>query len=228
MQMPLAALSLAATLSLAACNLSGIDMTDSSPSPPRASPVRAERPAYRRNPNPTQAYRITMRIEDAPGPFAHMLGLAQFDVVNPECLPPPNDNPGGYTSPIPTVGIEIPLHQVADNEYAGIVHADQMLDEDYHGRGTCRWALIQAQVQLRATGTRAETRFIASLDGEQIRRTAEQPRVFWKGQYPGEGLGPEGRADYPYFGDRDRSQLRADIPDADLFRVLLSSRREDR
>lgn len=220
MQMPLAALGLAATLALAACNLSGIDMTDSSPASPDASPVRAERPAYRRNPNPTQAYRITMRIEDAPGPFAHMLGLAQFDVVNPECLPPPDNNPGGYTSPVPTVGIEIPLRQVADNEYAGIVHADQMLDEDYHGRGTCRWALIQAQVQLKATGAAGETRFVPSLTGDQVVAGGSLRVLLPRRVYPRTSID-----DYPEFGQTDRSKY-VSINDSDLFTVALTARRE--
>ncbi len=33
-------------------------------------------PIYRKNPHPTQAYRITMTIENAPGPFGYISGFA--------------------------------------------------------------------------------------------------------------------------------------------------------
>lgn len=80
----------------AACSPSGTDMTSSDSA---SEPVirKQDRPEYRKNPQPKQAYRITMAIENAPGPFRHLLGLAQFDVVNSECLPPPDENNGHIT-----------------------------------------------------------------------------------------------------------------------------------
>lgn len=78
-------------LALAACSPSGTDMTSSASA--SESAARKERPTYRENPQPKQAYRITMTIENAPGPFASMTALAQYDVVNKECLRPPKDNP---------------------------------------------------------------------------------------------------------------------------------------
>src|SRR3546814_1502961 len=76
-----------------------------------------------------------MTITDAPGPFASMRALAQYDVVNKQCLSPPKDNPGGHTAPVPTKDVEIPLTRVSDNEYTGVVYADWMQDEDYTGHG---------------------------------------------------------------------------------------------
>jgi len=105
-------------------------------------------PTFTENPAPRQAYRLTLRIEGAPGPLEVVSSAAQYDVVNPECLPPPKDNPGGHTSAVPTHDIPVRLQRVSDNEYAGVFHADGMVDADYHGRGVCRWQLIQAQVQL--------------------------------------------------------------------------------
>ncbi|NJC39416.1 hypothetical protein GGR60_003991 [Xanthomonas arboricola] len=52
-----------------------------------ATPVDGE-PVYRKNPNPTQAYRITMTIEDAPGPFEWISGTAFYQITNhKQCTP---------------------------------------------------------------------------------------------------------------------------------------------
>jgi hypothetical protein len=133
--LPLAALGLVSTLALAACTPSGID-TNTPASQSDAAARGQDGTTYRTNPRPTQAYRITMTIADAPGPFASMRALAQYDVVNKECLSPPKDNPGGHTAPVPTEDVEIPLPRVSDNEYTGVVYADWMQDEDYTARGS--------------------------------------------------------------------------------------------
>lgn len=183
-------------------------------------------PEYRKNPQPKQAYRITMTIENAPGPFAHMLGLAQFDVVNRECLPPPKNNPGGHTSPIPTEGVEIPLERVSDNTWTGVVYADQMLDEDYYGRGICRWKLIQAQVQLKATGAKEETKFVPSFDSEKLLTGKPETVYFNKISYPRFGEEEPSEYDIPYFGQSERSRFGPSIKDEDLFTVAFTSRKE--
>lgn len=226
MQMPFAALGLAATLALAACNPSGIDMTDSSPSSPGASPARAERPAYRRNPNPMQAYRITMRIEDAPGPFSHMRGLAQFDVANKECLRPPKDNPGGRTSPVPTEDVEIPLRKVSDTEYVGTVHADHLLDEDYNGRGVCRWRLMQFRVHMKATGADGETLFIPSIPNEKLLAAERETVYFNRISYPRFPDDEPSEYESVDTGVADRSRFSPSIRDDDLFTVTFTPSRE--
>lgn len=189
-----------------------------------STPATRERsgPAYHKNPQPKQAYRITMTIENAPGPFARMLGLAQFDVVNRECLPPPDDN-NGHLWPVPTEGVEIPLQKVSENTYSGVVYADQMLDEDYYGRGVCRWKLIQAQVQLKATGAKGETKFIPSLGSEDLFADKSQKVYFWREYYPGASAVLE---EYPEFGQTDRSRISSEIRDEDLFTVTLTSSKE--
>lgn len=213
----LPAFGLASILALTACTPSGIDMTQAASG--TTSPERPEAPEYRKNPQPSQAYRITMTLEQPPGPFAHVLGLAQFDVVNPECLPPPDENPGGYSSPVPTEGVEIALQKTSDSTYSGVVYADQMLDEDYYGRGVCRWALKQAQVQLKATGDETETKFLPSLSGEDVLAGATRKIHLPKRVYPRSKV-----EDYPEFGQADRSQYA--VPDEDLFAVDLSAAKE--
>jgi hypothetical protein len=212
---------LISTLALAACSPSRTDMTSqvSASEPVARKPAG---PAYRQNPQPRQAYRITMTVENAPGPFAHMLGLAQFDVVNPECLPPPDDN-NGHLWPVPTEGVEVPLQKVAEHTYSGVVYADQMLDEIYYGRGVCRWKLIQVQVQLKATGAKGETKFIPLLDSEELFAGEPQKVYFWKGYYPGTSDVLE---EYPEFGQTDRTKMASEIRDEELFIITMTARKE--
>ncbi|MCF7221662.1 hypothetical protein [Marilutibacter chinensis] len=139
-------------------------------------------PEYRESANPQHAYRPTMRIDDALGPFRIMVGAAQYDVVNRECLPPPKENPGGRSSPVPTYDIPFELAEVFDGLCTGVVYRDGMVDEDCHGRGVCRWD--PAQVRLKATGAEDETKFIASLSGEELQSGASTTVHYWKGGYP--------------------------------------------
>ena len=177
-----------------------------------------QRPQYKENPNPVQAYRLRMRIHDAPGPLKVTVSATQHDVVTPECLPPPNDNPGGHLSPIPTNDIPLPLERVSEAEYIGVFYMDGMIDEDYHGRGICRWGLIQVQVQLRAAGAEQETRFIASLNREQVERGDGKRTYFWKSRYPRV-------EDFDAFPDLGESDVDA-IPEgsrADFFSVSMET-----
>jgi hypothetical protein len=173
---------------------------------------------YRRNPAPVQAYRLHMRIHDAPGPLKVAVSATQHDAVTPECLPPPKENAGGHLAPTPTRDIPFQLDEVSDAEYTGVFYADGMIDEDYHGRGVCRWKMIQVQVQLRATGAERETRFIASLDREQVERGEGKRTYFWKARYPRVD-------DFDDFPDLGESDLVA-IPEgsrAEFFSVSLET-----
>lgn len=185
-----------------------------------AQPINTQsKPIYRENPMPQQAYRLTMTIEDAPGPLRIMVSAAQYDVVNRECLPPPKDNPGGRSSPVPTNDIPFELTQVSEGMYTGTVYVDAMLDEEYHGRGVCRWELIQAQVQLQATGADGETKFIASLSQSQdeFRSGQRKETYFWKGGYPESGI-----KDFPDFGETTVDRFKPDIR-GELFIVTLQA-----
>mgnify|MGYP006975406327 CR=1 FL=1 len=180
-------------------------------------------PEYRENPDPRQAYRLTMTIEDAPGPLKIMVSAAQYDVVNRECLPPPKDNPGGRSSPVPTNDIPFELTRISDNQYTGIVYLDGMIDDDYHGRGVCRWELIQAQVQLKATGAETETRFFASLSRNSGAFDSGNPTVLYysKHSYPRH---PEAMLDEPLsFGQADRSGMASWLTDEDVFSIALAA-----
>lgn len=162
-----------------------------------------QRPAYKENLSPVQPYRLHMRIHDAPGPLNVVVSATQHDVITPECLPPPKDNPGGHLSPVPTHDIPFPLERVSNAAYTGVFYADGMIDEDYHGHGNCRWGMVQVQVQLRATGAKQETRFIASLDREQVERGEGTRIYFWRARYPR----VEDFEDFADFGEPDMDAI---------------------
>lgn len=212
-------------LALSACQRGPIAMTDT---PDSTATRDAAKAGFRRNPNPREAYRITMRIEDAPGPFASMRAFAQYDVVNPECLPPPNDN-NGHTWPVPTDAAEIKLTRDADGSYSGVVYADYMLDEDYHGRGVCKWQLIQAQAQLKATGVPGlgETSFIPELSLGELQVESSKTINFAKQNYPATDVDLTQIPDYEYssFGQVDRSKMAADLTDDDVFQIHMSAKK---
>lgn len=176
--------------------------------------------SHRVNPQPKQAYRITMTIKDAPGPFGWMRPLAHYDVVNPECLSPPKDNPGGRSAPTPTRPTDFKLERQADGVYTGVVYADLMQDEDYVGNGVCHWALTSIVVQMKATGADGETLFAPGILVTQPASDVPQTLYFSKQDYPRVGDIPN----YPATGMERRPN--ASIPDKDLFIVTFELRRE--
>jgi hypothetical protein len=176
-------------------------------------------PQFAENPSPRQAYRLTLRIEGAPGPLEVVSSAAQYDVVNHECLPPPKENPGGHSSPVPTHDIPFRLERVSDSEYAGVFYTDGMVDAEYHGRGVCRWELIQAQVQLRAPGEEGDTRFVAKIAGDELPQGMPKAFHYWKARYPKE-TGSEGYRD---FGQPDLQKVPAEQRD-DFFGIVLTAK----
>jgi hypothetical protein len=103
-----------------------------------------------------------------------------------------------------------------------VVYADQMLDEDYYGRGVCRWQLIQAQVQLKATGAEEEARFVPKIPFKDVLFEGAVTTYLVKKDYP---RVPD-ISNYPAFGHTNRSRYGANIRDEDLFTITLSARKE--
>ena len=174
---------------------------------------------YKINSSPEQRYDITMTIANAPGPFASMEGLVQYDVSNSLCLPPPDSNPGGYSAHM-TRHIPFVLTRVSETHYTGTVFADLMLDEDYHGRGVCHWKVVQARVHMKATGADGETLFIPSLSVENLFAGKAVTTYFLKKSYPRH---PESTLENPVaFGQSDRSKMMSTIKDDELFTITLT------
>lgn len=210
----LAAIGLAFTLALGACSPSGIDMNHAS-----SGAASADASAVGVNPAPVDAYRITMTINDAPGPFGSMRAIAHYDVTNPECLTPPKDNPGGRSAPIPTKALVLPIESAGDGVYRVTAYADYMQDEDYFGRGVCRWEFASFVVQMKATGAEGETLFVPAIPVQKLTPGGAERIYFNKAAYPrreSSDLAPLAT------GETNRSRFGASIRDDDLFTVDFS------
>lgn len=173
-------------------------------------------PRRKLNPEPKRAYRITLTIADAPGPFASVEGVAQYDV----------DNDSTCGKIIPETGVAgrittlelFNLVKVTDTRYEGTIYADQVLDEDYYGRGICRWSFTRVQVVLKATGAPGETEFLPSIYAEEVFAGQSVTKYFWKQRYP------RSKTDnFPSFGEAARSEFSDEIGDEDLFALTLSA-----
>jgi hypothetical protein len=182
-----------------------------------SSPYDKINPEFKQNQQPKQRYQLTLTIANAPGPFASVQGFMQFDVDTPECLPPPNAN-GGHLWPTPTEDIPIAWTRVSDTEYTGVVYIDGMVDEDYYGRGLCRWKMMQAYAVLKATGADGETRFNPSIYPEQVLARQAVVTYFWKPFYPRNA----DIENYPESGQTDRSKMATTLKDSDLFTATLT------
>ncbi|QHG87868.1 MULTISPECIES: hypothetical protein [Xanthomonas] len=176
-------------------------------------------PIYRQNPHPKQAYRITMTIENAPGPFGSVSGTAFYDMTNrDECAP--FDPALGMSTKPKEDGIPMDFQRVGDNTYVAIVYSDGMLDADYYGKGICRWDFGGVGVSLKATGKRGETDFMPSLDKKDFFASKTVDTFFWAGGYPKEDV-----ADYPDTGLPSIQAFKEELRD-ELFKVTLCSIKE--
>lgn len=177
------------------------------------------------NPAPLKAYEITLRIHGAPGVFKHVRGTAQYDVINEDqCgnIETATGTPSRITSQEP-----LELTRISDDEYQGTVYLDRMQDQDYYGRGVCRWEFTGAGALLKATGAHEETRFLTFVDAPDLMGGKTYTRHYPKHDYP--RAGPvEGRPDLPWRDDypsRGRENLNEFTPalQEKLFSITVSA-----
>ncbi|GAB3371627.1 hypothetical protein GCM10027431_20850 [Lysobacter rhizosphaerae] len=171
-----------------------------------------------KNPQPKQAYKISLMLVHPPGPFAYMRAVAQYNVVNEGCLPPSDSNLEGYTYSLDT-DEPFALTQVSANQYEGIIHADLMRDEDYLGRGVCHWQLTEARVGLLATGADGETGFAPYISSDAIRTEQSKTLYFWKGGYPRDDFD-----NYTDGGETDVAKFKPELR-GDLFAMVLTAKK---
>ncbi len=166
-------------------------------------------------PDPQRAYRIVMTIDNAPGPFAMIEGSAQYDVIN--------NNECGYIDPgtetISRINTHPPIEwkPIGASQYEATVYADLMLDEDYYGRGVCRWELTEVRARLKATGAEAETRFVPGISAEEIMLGSTVKSYFWgAGRYPRSQM-----EDFVDFGEKSPDEFKTEIRDQ-LFTITMT------
>ncbi|KPL50118.1 hypothetical protein XAXN_03440 [Xanthomonas axonopodis] len=173
-------------------------------------------PLYRKNPHPTQAYRITMTIEDAPGPFGYISGTAFYDMTNHEQCTPMEPIEGVW-SKSKEDGIPMVFQKLDASTCVATIHADGMVDADYYGMGICRFELSGVGITLKATGRHEETRFQPLLFRRDIESGKPIAVYFWKGGYPRSQV-----ENYPDTGEDDANKY-AEPNRSNLFRVILKT-----
>ncbi|PPU70474.1 hypothetical protein XcuCFBP2542_18720 [Xanthomonas cucurbitae] len=175
-------------------------------------------PVYRKNPHPTQAYRITMTIEDAPGPFEWVSGTAFYEMTNRDACTP-FDRSLAMSTKQKEDGIPINFEKAGDTTYVATIYADGMIDADYYGKGVCLFELNGVGISLRATGKKEETRFQPILFKNEIYRSTPKITYFWKERYPKAGMD-----DFPDGGESKVDDFN-DIARNNLFKVTLSTKK---
>lgn len=194
-------------LSLASCTPSSSDV-DTSQSDASPAPLR------QLNPAPRQGYRIRLTIQDAPGPLVLTDATAQYDVVNEVQCGEGSPYGGVYRM---TSNEVLTVARLDDVTYEGIVHFDQILDEDYYGNGVCMWELTGVRAAMSATGSARETRFSPGISADSIKINGSETTYFWRGMYPTSDV--EGYSDS---GQVDRSRINRG--DDELFTMELSAK----
>lgn len=175
-------------------------------------------------PDPQRAYRIVMTIRDAPGPFAFVEGSAQHDVTNHHACGEINRS-AGTISRINT-NPPIKWQKISDTQYTATVYADLMQDEDYFGRGLCRWTFTEARARLKATGAEAETRFVPAISAEEIFAGQAVTWYFWKGRYPVDSPLPSNGIGFSSSGYKSLEEFRPELRDQ-LFTITLTPERAE-
>lgn len=168
-------------------------------------------PPIRLNPHPVRAYRVTLTLDDAPGPFRAVEGFAEYTAKY-------RDEPGrtcGYMAGgvgafiALSWGEPFQLKKISDDIYEGVVYADGMLDEDYDGEGVCHWEMIQVRARLRANDSQVGTRFAPFMSTSSGLSEKSEERYFWKGTYANPDFGNHtsfGQTDYKKI-NRRRDEL---------------------
>ena len=163
------------------------------------------RPQIRRNPNPT-AYEITMKIENAPGPFGIVKAAMQYEVLDDSCLPDLGGMAGTKASLLEWVPVE--LSRVSGDTYRGVVYDDLLVDEDYYGLGVCHWSLVTTQFKLRAGAVEGESRFSHHIFHDDLVGKKNIRSHFWSGRYPKGKLD-----DMPVPGEEDATKFKPEVRD---------------
>ncbi|MCC4620487.1 hypothetical protein LL965_10470 [Xanthomonas cassavae CFBP 4642] len=175
-------------------------------------------PIYRKNPHPKQAYRITMTIENAPGPFKWVSGTAFYEIKNHEKCTPVEPITGAW-SKSKRDGIPINFDRVTEAKYVAVIYLDGLIDSNYYGKGVCYFELAGVGATIKATGKKEETRFQSSLFASEILDQKSKATYFWSRGYPRDEVD-----DFPDQGEPGSDHFREELRD-ELFKVALSVRK---
>ncbi|MBX9401511.1 hypothetical protein K4L06_09315 [Lysobacter sp. BMK333-48F3] len=145
---------------------------------------------YQRNPVPKLAYRIELKLADAPGPFAAGEGFVRYEA--PNCSYTPSAIMGVRRRLMQSLPMQ--LTKIDDATFIATVYFDAMLDEDYQlGEGVCHWELQSVNAWLKATGAKTDTGYVVNLSGDEVIARKSQTNYYLMDGYPGDD--PDGWSD---------------------------------
>ena len=136
---------------------------------------------FQLNPHPKQAYRLKIKINDAPGPLVSM-NNTYVRYMARDCSYVINHIEGVTSHPRKYV--DIPLRQVGKNEYEASFYFDAVQDEDYFGEGVCHWKPDGFGGRFKATGKEEETGFTISDVMRNLLEKKTLTKYYWKWSYP--------------------------------------------
>ena len=136
---------------------------------------------FQLNPHPKQAYRLRIKINDAPGPLK-LMGNFGVGYKAENCSYVINHLEG--VSSNPKKDVENQVRQLGDFEYETVVYTNAMLDEDYFGEGICHWKPDGFGVAFKATGHPEETKFNFGDFLDDLMEKKTLTKYYWKWSYP--------------------------------------------
>ena len=136
---------------------------------------------FQLNPHPKQAYRLRIKINDAPGPLVSM-NDTYIRYMARDCSYVINHIEGVTSHPRKYV--DIPLRQVGRDEYEASFYFDAVQDEDYFGEGVCHWKPDGFGGTFKATGKEEVTGFTISDVMRNLLEKKTLTKYYWKWSYP--------------------------------------------
>lgn len=136
---------------------------------------------FQLNSHPKQAYRLNIKIIDAPGPL-QLMGDLNIDYVARNCSYVVSRFEGVSANPKKLV--ENKVRQLRPFEYETIVHIDAMKDEDYFGQGVCHWEPDGFGIAFKAAGKPNETKFNFGDFLNDLIAKKSITKYYWKWAYP--------------------------------------------
>lgn len=138
---------------------------------------------FRANPSPKQVFEVEFEIHDAPGPLKAVSGGARYSATQaPNCTFVTNAWAGTWGTPFK--GLSTPITRAGPNRFVMTVTRDGMLDEDYYGKGVCRWEMGDAVAGFAASEAKEDTIYGVELEGKELMDGATFRRYYWNGSYP--------------------------------------------
>lgn len=169
---------------------------------------------YHRNPSPKRRYDITMKVENAPGPFESYGASAHYDA--PDCVYT-MDRFAGVHGRVFT-HFKIDFKKIDATTFVGTMYLDAMQDEDYFGKGVCKWEFSNVGVGVSAgEGDDYITNFGISMDREDVIAQKTIKRYYAKTDYPKSDI-----RNYSDSGLKDKTEFKPEYRD-DVFSITITA-----